>query len=78
MKKQTFSLRRSLIHLPVGALAAYLIWALLPIGLVFSAGWFLYEIIEDKHLKDYAFLDIMGFLVGIAIMGVVLSILGTG
>ena len=78
MKKQTFSLRRSLIHLPVGALAAYLIWALLPIGLVFSAMWLYFEWNEDENIRDHAFLDVWGFLAGMGGTGLVLTVFGTG
>ena len=74
MKKQTFSLRRSLIHLPVGVLAAILIRGELPIGLVFTFGWFYYEWNEDERIRDHAFLDVWGFLAGLGGAGLVLMV----
>ena len=45
----------------MGFLAAYFTsW-------MFFAGWFIYELNEDWHLKDGAWIDIKGFLWGVAI-----------
>jgi hypothetical protein len=71
MEHKTFDLKRMLIHVPVGVLSGVFIQHLLIIGLVFTAAWFYYEWNEDENIRDHAFLDVWGFLVGMGIIGVV-------
>ena len=72
---KTFSLRRALIHVPVGVLAGWLLWEGLVFGLIFTFGWFYFEWNEDENIRDHAFLDVWGFLAGLGAVGVVLAIL---
>ena len=37
------------------------------IGILFFIGFFIYELNEDRHLKDCAYLDIFGWLIGLLI-----------
>ena len=37
------------------------------IGILFFVGFFIYELNEDRHLKDGAYLDIFGWLIGLLI-----------
>lgn len=58
-------LGRTVAHIPMGFVAAYFTsW-------MFFAGWIIYELNEDMHLKDRAFIDIQGFLIGIAIAEII-------
>lgn len=66
---------RALIHIPAGiitALACQLGWVF---GIACFAGFSVYEINEDRHLHDRAFLDIFGYLIGLYGAVVVLFIL---
>jgi len=66
---------RAAIHVPAGvitALACQLGWVF---GIVCFTGFSLYEINEDKHLHDKAFLDIFGYLVGLYVAVLVLYVL---
>ena len=64
---------RIIMHIPVGILIGLLLeqsWGQVIIGLVFAWMWIKYELNEDRHLKDKAFKDIFGTLVGLAIIGI--------
>jgi len=74
---------RAVMHIPAGVFTVFLgylalvlpMWYKMPmlvfIGIALMVIWFLgfmgYELNEDLHLKDGAFLDIYGFLVGLAL-----------
>ena len=73
---------RVVTHLPVGATCAYLItqgnsgnWGTALIGIVLTLVFLLYEIREHAQLNDKAYKDIMGFLIGMAIAGIILYLL---
>ena len=58
---------RALIHVPVGALNAWFMSRDPVLGVVFFLGFMLYELTEDWRIRDQAFRDIKGYLVGLAI-----------
>ena len=56
---------RIILHIPVGIICFIglgISWAL---GMVFFLGFMVYELNEDMHLKDSAYKDILGFMVGL-------------
>jgi len=79
--KYSFSLgkdeiERVLMHIPVGmltlALGVFVVWWL---GPLFGFGFLVYEIVENKSLKNGAWKDIKGWLWGLGILGIILGIL---
>ena len=64
---------RALIHLPVGAFAAWLSTGHWVLCLVFSLSFLFYEIIQDWRIKDRSYKDIFGFLIGFGILGAVIT-----
>jgi len=66
-----------LLHIPVGMAFVLLVccchWA---VGLGFLAGFIVYEISQDKKIKDNAFVDICGSLWGIPLMAIILKLGG--
>lgn len=67
---------RVLLHIPVGiftCFAGYVAWWL---AVIFGAGFLLYEVNEDIHLKDEAWKDIKGFLWGIVIGSLIMFVMG--
>lgn len=63
-------------HFWVGVIAAWLTWRHVALGVVFSVGFYLYEYNEDWKLRgSISHIDIMGFLIGLAVMGVACVIL---
>ena len=72
---------RAGIHIPVGLFNVFLLYIGVVYGIIFFLGFFAYELNEDWHLKDNAWLDIYGWLIGFG-MGVVvlfiLKLLGVG
>jgi len=63
---------RALIHFPVGIICGIL--SIIPVAAVlFFVGFMIYELNEDYHLKDMAWIDIFGFLIGLPI-GAIASI----
>ncbi len=58
---------RAGIHIPVGLFNVFLLYVGIEYGVLFFMGFFIYEISEDFHLKDGAWLDIYGFLIGFGI-----------
>lgn len=59
---------RAAIHLPVGAVTALMS----PVAAVLLfCGFIIYELNEDYHLKDGAYQDIAGYLVGLAVMDII-------
>lgn len=55
---------RAGIHIPVGLFNVFLLYVGIIYGILFFAGFFIYELNEDWHLKDNAWLDIYGWLIG--------------
>lgn len=66
---------RAGIHIPVGLFNVFCLYVGIVYGILLFAGFFAYEITEDLHLKDGAWLDIMGWIVGFGIGVAVLFIL---
>lgn len=58
---------RAGIHVPVGLFNVFCLYTGIVYGIIFFAGFFVYELNEDWHLKDNAWLDIYGWLVGFGI-----------
>jgi len=68
-------LYRILIHIPVGMVVPIIAKLNDMVALVFGLGFLIYEINEDvNHLKDGAYIDIQGFLIGIAAMSIFLLV----
>jgi len=65
-------LRRVLLHIPVGLLACLLGYTAWWLAVMFTIGFLYYELNEDMHLSDHAFMDIKGFLWGIGIGGLII------
>ena len=65
---------RCMIHIPVGLLCADTIIHAPLLGAVFSGGFLFYEYIEDVRIMDYAYVDLFGWLVGIAIYALILRV----
>ena len=76
------SWRRCVLHLGVGFItvlmfrhASRISWmdfiADILVACVFNLGFFIYEIIEDWRIRDFAFKDIQGHLFGIAITWII-------
>ena len=58
--------RRLLMHIPAGAIAAFLL-AYMPItGVVFAASFLVYEVIEDWRINDLSYFDVASYLYGLA------------
>ena len=60
---------RAWLHFPVGAFNVFLAYTNWVVALLFLVGFFLYELNEDMHLKDKAYLDIKGYCWGVALAG---------
>ena len=58
---------RMAIHIPVGLFNVFCLYVGIVYGVLFFAGFFVYELNEDWRLKDGAYLDIVGWLWGFAI-----------
>jgi len=64
---------RCLLHIPVGIICAVLCMTGYKIvAAFFFLGFALYELNEDSHLKDNAWKDLFGFLVGLPIAPIAL------
>lgn len=63
---------RVVLHFPVGCFAGWLISVMPVIGVVFSLGFLTYEVVEDWRIADRGYKDIFGFLLGIAVISVIL------
>ncbi len=55
---------RALIHVPVGIFNVFCLYVGIVFGVLFFAGFFIYELQQDYRLKDGAYLDIFGWLIG--------------
>lgn len=63
-------LARALLHIPVGIFTVFCGYIGWTYALVFFGAFMVYEVTEDWRLKDKAYIDIYGYLIGLA-MGVV-------
>lgn len=68
-------LGRVLLHLPLGLLTCLLGYTCWWLALIFACGFLVYEVNEDWHISDQAWVDIKGFLWGIGIGGITMFIL---
>lgn len=66
---------RALIHVPVGAFNVFLAYVGWAYGLIFFGAFMVYEVTEDWRLKDGAYLDIYGYLIGVGIGATALFVL---
>ncbi len=55
---------RALMHVPVGIFNVFCLYVGIVFGVLFFAGFFIYELQQDYRLKDGAYLDIFGWLIG--------------
>lgn len=55
------------MHIPVGIFQVFCAWLNPVVGIAFLVGFMMYEINEDWHISDQAWLDIRGYLWGIAL-----------
>ncbi len=55
---------RALIHVPVGIFNVFCLYVGVVFGVLFFIGFFIYELQQDYRLKDGAYLDIFGWLIG--------------
>ena len=55
---------RALIHTPVGIFNVFCLYVGIVFGVLFFFGFFIYELQQDYRLKDGAYLDIYGWLIG--------------
>ncbi len=55
---------RALIHVPVGIFNVFCLYVGIVFGILFFTGFFIYELQQDYRLKDGAYLDIFGWLIG--------------
>lgn len=67
--------KRLLLHLPVGALTAWLLGQALGLGAIFFVAFMIYELSEDWRIRDLSYKDIAGFLWGFAIAAVLICVL---
>ena len=55
---------RALMHVPVGIFNVFCLYVGVVFGVLFFTGFFIYELQQDYRLKDGAYLDIFGWLIG--------------
>lgn len=55
-----------LVHIPVGIFQVFCGWLNPVAGIAFLVAFMMYELNEDWHISDQAWLDIRGYLWGIA------------
>ena len=63
-KHKTF---RAFLHIPVGLMSVWAFQTSLGIGAAFFLAFMIYELEEDMKLKDGAYIDIAGYLWGLAL-----------
>jgi len=66
---------RALMHIPVGLFNVFLAYVGWIYGLIFFGGFMVYEVTEDWRLKDGAYLDIYGYLIGFGVAATAIFIL---
>ena len=58
---------RMLIHIPHGFIAGIFTPFSCTAGILFSAGFFFYQTLEDWRIKDNSYLDVRGWMIGFPI-----------
>ena len=66
--------KRLLLHLPVGLVTALACWKLPVVGIALLVAFIYYETNEDRHIKDQAWIDVAGFIWGLAIAAIAIII----
>ena len=66
---------RAVMHIPVGIFNVVCVWLNPTYGILFFLGFFIYELQQDYRLKDGAYLDIFGWLIGFALAVILLLVL---
>jgi len=61
-----------LLHLPLGLLTCLLGYIGWWLALIFASSFLVYELNEDWRISDLAYIDIKGFLWGLAIGGIIM------
>lgn len=59
--------KRCLMHIPVGLVAVLGVFLNPMLGVLMLVGFIVYELNEDRHIKDGALIDTAGFVWGTAI-----------
>lgn len=59
--------KRCLMHIPVGLVAVLGVFLNPMLGVLMLVGFIVYELNEDRHIKDGAWIDTAGFVWGTAI-----------
>ena len=70
------SLKRVLLHVPVGLAAVFLAWVNPALSAVFGLGFVAYEVIQEIREPNKGWRDISGFLWGVVIGAVVWLVVG--
>jgi hypothetical protein len=70
--KAVFSLKRTLIHFPVGVISAVCLVYMPSLGWAILVAFMAYELTEDWRIRDCSYIDINGFLAGLCVAAVVL------
>lgn len=68
---------RIIVHVPVGIVTVLLSQVETggtALAVLFTIGFFIYELNEDSDINDKAWKDIVGWLWGVAIMGLILLV----
>jgi len=63
-------IKRSIIHAVVGIFNAVLLTLNVALGLSFTIGFLFYENTEQNAIDDHSYIDIRGWLIGLAIYSV--------
>ena len=58
---------RLMLHIPVGLFTVFALYVHWSLGLVMSIGFLTYEVTENWRIHDYSYVDLSGFLWGIAL-----------
>ncbi|GEM_PF-3374229 len=66
--RKTFWIHLFLVGIP----NAFALWLSVPLGVLIAAGFAFYEWIEYDDIKDHAYQDIQGWLVGLTGTGIAL------
>jgi len=61
--------KRILLHVPAGAATVALLEAHAALAVIFFLGFVVYELNEDWRIRDCAFVDMAGYLWGLALVG---------
>jgi len=61
---------RTFQHIPHGLLVGALAILNSPLMWAFLVGFLVYEVIEDWRIADHSYIDIQGFLIGLAVAAI--------